>query len=427
MGTTQLALYQGALRLIKESRIATTSDDVPARYLLDDVYAGSLAHMLEMGQWAFASTSTSVSGTVSANRGYSYRFAKPSGFVRLVSISASSSYYPPLEAFAEDNTYWYSDSSTIYIVYTSSGASYGGDLTKWPESYSKAVEAYLAMEIAPHLTKADGILGRVQEVFNDALASALAKDTVNRTSRVLSTSTQAVYNGALRMLGKRLITNFDDRTIARRIYDANPKTNAQGQGPAPTLPANDVEAEMVLRRLIDECYDEALEYMLAQGLWNFASRTIAIEHETSVEPAFGYNYTFEKPSDFIRLVAISAAGDMWPTLPDYTDEGGYWNANVDPLYVQYVSDGSSYGADTSLWPITFKKAFEAYLATQVAMDPMAGLSAAKMELLQKQATLLLRDARAKDAANQAAMAPPPGRLTQARSGRFVTNNQRREN
>lgn len=425
--TDKLSLYNGALRLIKDRRLATLTDDLPSRYLLDDVYDDALAHMLELGQWAFASTSASIAGTVSANRGYSYRFTKPSGYVRLISISASASYYPPLEAFAEDNTYWYSDSSTIYVVYVSSSASFGGDLTKWPQTFAKAFEAYLAAEIAPHVTKADGIIGRVQEVFNDSLAAALAKDGVNRTSRVLSTATQSIYNGALRLLGRRLITNFDDRTIARRVYDANPKTDAQGRGAAPSLPASDVEAEMILRRLLDETYDEAVEYMLAQGLWNHASRTVSIEAETAVEPAFGYNYCFEKPADFIRLIAIGASGELYPTLSDYLDEGGYWNANVDPLYVQYVSDDASYGLNTALWPITFKKALEAYLAVQVAMDPVVGISAGKLELLQKMAVQLLRDARAKDAVNQAAVRPPPGRLTQSRGGRFLTTNQRREN
>lgn len=422
----KLGLYNGALRLVKERRLAALTDDIPARYHLDDVYTDALAHVLEMGQWAHASASETVTGTASANRGYSYRFEKPSGYVRLISISASSSYYPPLEAFAEDNTYWFSNSSTIYITYVSSGATYGGDLTKWPQTYAKVVEAYLANEIAPHLTKADAIMGRVGETLDDALKMALAKDTINRTSRVLSTGTQAVYNGVLRLLGKRLITNFDDRTIARRMYDANPKTNAQGQGPSPTLAANDVEAEMVLRRLIDECYDDAIEFMLAQGLWNFASRTVAIESSTDVEPTFGYNYVFEKPDDFVRLVAIGANGELWPTLDDFIDENAYWHTNVDPLYVQYISDDPSYGADTSLWTITFRKAFEAYLATQIAMDPMASISAGKLELLQKQQILLLRDARAKDALNQAAMRPAPGRLTQSRGGRF-SNNQRREN
>ena len=86
---TVLGLYNGALRLIKERRLSTVSDAVPSRYLLDDVYAGAKAYVLEQGQWAFASRSASVVGSASSNRGYSYRFTKPDDFVRLISISGS--------------------------------------------------------------------------------------------------------------------------------------------------------------------------------------------------------------------------------------------------------------------------------------------------------------------------------------------------
>lgn len=425
---TQLSLYNGALRLIKGRRLATTSDDDPSRYLLDDVYAGALAHCFELGQWAFASKSASVAGAASSNRGFSYRFTKPSDFVRLISISASSTYYPPLEAYAEDNTYWFSSESTIYITYVSDDASYGGDLTKWPETYARVVEAYLAKEISPHLTNADGIVGRSIETFDESLQLSLAKDAINRTARVLSASTLAIYNGVLRLIGKRNFTNFDDRFIARRIYDANgdPGTQ-QRQGRAPTMPANDAEAETVLRRLIDECYDRSVEYILSQGLWNFASRTVAIEAETDVEPTFGYTYVFEKPDDYVRVVAVGNNGSLWPPLNEYMDEGAYWNANCDPLYVQYISSGASYGGNTSLWPETFKKVIEAYLALQIAPDPHSNVSGSKLEVLNDHYKRMLRDARAKDAMNQGPQRPPPGQLSMSRMGSgALRNSYRRE-
>lgn len=426
MGTTAIALYNGALRLIKERRLSTISDAVPSRYLLDDVYAGAKAYVLEQGQWAFASRSTSIAGSASSNRGYSYRFTKPTDFVRLISISGSSTYYPPLEAYAEDGTYWFSNQTTIYITYVSNDASYGGDLTKWPETYSRAVEAFMAVEIAPHLTNQPQLIAFAQESYESALKIALAKDCINRTSRIVSAGTLSIYNGALRLLKKRLITNFDDRTIARRIYDASGEKGAPNQpGRPPTLPASDVEDEMVLRRLLDEAYDDAVEHCLADSLWNFASRTVAIEAETDIEPEFGYNYTFEKPDDFIRLVAIADNGFLYPTLDEYLDEGQYWHANVDPLYVQYVSDDTSAGRDESLWPITFKKAVEAYLALEIA--PSAGMSANFIAGLNDEFRRRLRDARSKDSANQAAMRPSPGRLLLARTGGTFRSMQRREN
>ena len=510
MGTYQFELYNGALRVLKQERLATVTDSVPARYLLDDAYIRAKAHCLELAQWNFASVSTSLAGTVSSNRGFAYRFTKPADFVRPISISASSTYYPPIENYAEDATYWFANEATLYLTYVSSysesttvtmtiaspgvvtwtnhgkvagdpivftttgalptgitaGTTYyvistsitsttfqfsatyggsavntsgsqsgthtgqglsGGNLSKWPQSYAKVVEAYLAMEIAPHLTNADGITGRATSIFEDALAAARAKDGVNRTSRILTAATLSTYNGVLRLLGKRLLTNFDDRTIARRVYDANGEpATGQSQGRPGTLPANDIEAEMVLRRLIDESYDASVEYMLGQGLWNFAARTVAIESEIDVEPSFGFTYAFEKPTDYIRIVAIGDNGSLWPPLNDYLDEGNYWHANVDPLYIQYISDDASYGLNTGLWPQTFKKALEAYIALQIAPDPHANVSGTKLQMLQAHYKDMIRDARAKDAMNQGNQRPPPGRLAIARAGGRLRDSYRRE-
>ena len=515
MPATQLGLYGGALRLLKHSRLATTLDTTPARYNLDDVYTGAKAFCLEQGQWSFASVSTSIAGSASSNRGFSYRFAKPTDFVRLIAISASSSYYPPHEAYAEDATYWYSNEVTIYVTYVSSysasatvtmtiaapgvvtwtnhelvpndpiqfsttgalptgvtaGTTYyvlstsltantfrfaatpagsaitttgsqsgvhtgvcisGGDLSKWPESYGKVVEAYLAMEVAPHLSKDDTTIGRANAAFEAALQLSLAKDAINRTVRVLSSSTESIYKGALRLLGARLLNNFDDRMVGRRIYDANGEAGSkQSPGAAPSLPAYDAEMEATLRRLIDEVYDDGVEYMLGQGMWNFGSRTVAIEAETDVEPDFGYNYTFEKPSDYIRLIKIADNGTMWPTLMDdageaYLEEGDYFHANVTPLYIQYVSDGVTYGRDTSLWPMNFRKAVEAYLALEIAPHAPR-MSARGLEGLRSHYALMLKDARNKDAVNQASVRPPPGRLVRSRAGFGSNRTQRREN
>lgn len=514
MPATQLGLYGGALRLLKHSRLATTLDATPARYNLDDVYTSAKAFCLEQGQWSFASVSTSIAGTASSNRGFSYRFAKPVDFVRLIAISASSSYYPPHEAYAEDATYWYSNETTLYLTYVSSysasatvtmtiaapgvvtwtnhelvpgdpisfsttgalptgvtaGTVYyvlatsitadtfrfaatpggsaittsgsqsgvhtgvctsGGNLSKWPESYGKVVEAYLAMEIGPHLSKDDATTGRVNATFEAALQLSLAKDAINRTVRVLSTATESIYKGTLRLLGARLLNNFDDRMIGRRIYDANGEPASKGsQGSAPSLPAYDAEMEATLRRLIDEVYDDGVEYMLGQGMWNFASRTVAIEAETDVEPDFGYNYTFEKPSDYIRLIKIADNGTMWPTLSDdageaYLEEGDFFHANVDPLYIQYVSDGVTYGRDASLWPMGFRKAVEAYLALEIAPHAPR-MSARGLDALRAHYAMMLKDARTKDAINQASVRPPPGRFVRSRAG-YSGRGQRREN
>lgn len=420
---TVLGLYNGALRILKEGRLSDTTDDVPARYLLDDAIDGAKADTLEKGQWNFAKRSTSVSGSASATMGYSYRFTKPTDCVRLISISSSSAYYPPLEAYDEDATYWYSNVTTIYITYVSDDASYGGDLTKWPESFAKVIEAYLAVEIAPSLTKSDALIGHAEGVLDDAMRRALAKDAINRTSRVVSSATLDIYNEALRLVGRRFLTNFNDDFLARRLSDpGQPPGNGQ-QGRPASNGADDAHMEMVLRRLLDECWDASVAYMLQQGLWNFAQRTVALEYVTDVEPAFGHQYLFEKPTDIVRIVAISSSAELFPTLGNYLEEGDYYAANCNPLYLQYISDDAAYGLDQSKWPESFRKALAAHLAIEIA--PTARVSAADRNDLAKKFIVRVKDARAKDAMDQANMRMQPGRLTMARSGGRLVNDQRR--
>ena len=510
MPATQLSLYNGALGLLKSRALSTAFDNTPERHHLDAVYSGAKAFVLEQAQWSWASVSTSIAGSASANRGFAYRITKPTDFCRLIAISSSSSYYPPLEEYAEDANYWYADASTVYVTYTSKATASatvtitlatpgviswtahgfvaddpvsftttgtlptgitasttyyvlstgltadtfriaatpggtaintsvsqsgvhtgrglsGGNLSNWPETYAKVVESYLAMEVAPHLSKADAITDRAEAAYAAALQISTAKDAINRTVRVTSSATTETYKAVLRLLGNRLIKNFDDKIVGRRIYDANgaPATRESG-GQGPSLPAYDAEVETILRRLIDEAYEPAIDYLLEQGLWNFGSRTVAIEAETDVEPAFGYSYTFEKPDDYVRIIRISDNGTMWPTLDLYEEEGNYWHANVDPLYLQYVSSGASYGRNTSLWPASFKKALEAYLALEVAPHAPR-MSGRAIEYLQDHYRRCLRDARGKDAINQSNERPPPGRLVTARLNGKYGRGQRREN
>lgn len=420
---TVLSLYNGALRLLKESRLSSTSDDIPSRYYLDDVIDGAKAHVLELGQWTFAKKTASISGTSTTTLGYAYRFAKPSDFVRLIAISSSSAYYPPLETYDEDATYWYSDVSTIYVSYVSDDASYGGDLTKWPETYAKVVEAYLAVEIAPSLSKSDSLTGHVEGVYDDALRKSLAKDAINRTVRVVSSATLDIYNDALRLVGKRFLTNFNDDFIARRTSDPGQQSSNGQQGRPASNGADDANMEMVLRRLLDESWDKAVAFMLKEGMWNFAQRTVALEYETDVEPSFGYSYLFEIPTDYVRLIAMSSSGELFPPLNDFLEENGFWAANCNPLYVQYVSNDASYGLDQGRWPETFNTALAHYLAVKIA--PAARLSVAATNELKKDFALALKNCRTKDALDQAPMRTPPGRLTMARSGGRLINDQRR--
>lgn len=167
----------------------------------------------------------------------------------------------------------------------------------------------------------------------------------------------------------------------------------------------------------------AITYCLEEGLWKFATRSVMLDSAPSVDDETeGYTYVFTKPDDYIRTAGIYRAGAMNPNdaLTDYRDEAGYWFANIDPIYVAYISDDNAYGMDFSLWPQSFVKFVEAHLATEAA-GPLAG----EYKDLVRVRKTLLGEALGKDAMSMPTRMLPTGNWNRARQGGGTRENWRR--
>ncbi len=168
-------------------------------------------------------------------------------------------------------------------------------------------------------------------------------------------------------------------------------------------------------------YDDAVAYMLEQGMWNFATRTVGLDADEDVEPEFGFTFAMPKPDDYAgRMIAIATDERFHCALQDYHEEGGlggYFFSNVDPLYLRYISNAVEYGLNLGDWPLTFVRAVEYELAFRVAPH-LTTMGEEALDQLEKRRNKALRDARSKDALNQGAMYPPAGRLTTSRGSRF---------
>lgn len=169
------------------------------------------------------------------------------------------------------------------------------------------------------------------------------------------------------------------------------------------------------RRLLDGVWDGgAIDYCLEQGQWNFAMRSAKLEYAPSIDPAFGYKYAFEKPSDYIRITALCTDEYFNVPLTQYTEEGGFWFSDLDEIYIKYVSNDSSYGSDYSLYPQTFMRYVATYLASEIIdrLTQNASLWDKTYRLMQKRLT----DARSKDAMAEPTQFLPTGRWISARRG-----------
>src|SRR3546814_8485593 len=123
------------------------------------------------------------------------------------------------------------------------------------------------------------------------------------------------------------------------------------------------------RHLLDDVWDEgARKAVLELGDWNFALRTRKVTYDSSVTPDFGLRYAFSKPADWIKTAGIASDEYFRCPLTDlsYKDEAGYWWADLQTLYISHVSSDEQYGYDYSLWPMTFVKLVQAYLADEVS-------------------------------------------------------------
>lgn len=193
-----------------------------------------------------------------------------------------------------------------------------------------------------------------------------------------------IYNGALTVIGERKLATLTDNIESRRK--------------------------------LDDVYDnDLIKRVLQMGQWNFAARTVELQASTTTTPSFGFQFAFDKPSpDFIRTMGIWQDEFMSTPLTNIADEANWWFAELETIYVKYVSNDSQYGGDFSLWPGNFTEMVEHYMAFKVA-PRLAGLqySATDLEAKWKR---WLADAKATDAMESAAKFKPQGAWARARQG-----------
>ena len=154
------------------------------------------------------------------------------------------------------------------------------------------------------------------------------------------------------------------------------------------------------RRLLDQVWNSnGIQYCLEQGQWHFAMRAVQVDYDPSLEPDFGYGYAFTKPDDWLLTAAVCEDEYFKIPLNQYADEKGFWYADIDPIYVRYVSNDVDYGLDLGKWPQTFAE----YVALHFASRIIIKLS----ESHEKFANIVkLREKALIVAKNKAAMANP---------------------
>ena len=198
----------------------------------------------------------------------------------------------------------------------------------------------------------------------------------------MATSRLAIYNGALLICGHREISALTVSEESRRLLDA-------------------------------VWNDGGVRYCLEQGQWNFAMRAVRLDYDPAITPEFGYQRAFEKPTDWVSTAALCSDEYFSVPLLRYLDEAAYWYADLDKIYVKYVSDHSSFGGDLSEWPYSFTEYVKHHFALKIAPK----IAPKDVERIEKMHGAALRIAKNKDAMGEPTRFAAQGGWTLARGGR----------
>ena len=145
-----------------------------------------------------------------------------------------------------------------------------------------------------------------------------------------------IYNGALLICGERFLGSLTEE-----------------RGP---------------RRLLDHVWNTGgVRACLEEGQWHFATRTTRIAYDQAVTPQFGYARAFSKPTDWVLTCAVCSDEYFRSPLVRYADEIDYWFADLDTIYVSYVSDDSEFGNNLARWPEAFREFVQAHFASRIIL------------------------------------------------------------
>lgn len=150
--TSKLSIYQGACQVVGARKIVSLTEDRLTRRELDGVFSrGGIRTCLKAGQWNFAMRTVMLDYSPSVeppdDLGFRRAFDKPTDWVRTCGVASDGYFQSPLTAYVDEADYWYADLDTIYARFVSDDTDYGLDYSKWPDDFTRYVEAWFGLQI----------------------------------------------------------------------------------------------------------------------------------------------------------------------------------------------------------------------------------------------------------------------------------------
>lgn len=183
---TKLSIFNDALRAIGDLRLVSTSDDIEARYALDDAWVNGITYVFTEGLWNFASKTAKITynSGLTPIPGFSYGYDKPADWLRTIVIAPNSLFDTEI-FYRDEGGKFYSNSTEMYIRYISNALAVDGSVTTWPATFARMVSAYLAAEAGERISGSAEKGAELKAAYKDALAKAKNIDALDQAKLLL--------------------------------------------------------------------------------------------------------------------------------------------------------------------------------------------------------------------------------------------------
>lgn len=185
---TRLSIYNGALLVCGDRKLMSLSEVSDRRKVLDQVWDhGGVDTCLQAGLWNFASRSVQLDFDPDLARqfGYQNAFSKASDWIRTMAVCSDEYFNQPLNQYLDEGNFLFSDLTTIWVRYVSNDPDYGGDLSLWPENFTRYVELYFASRIVGRVVQSKEAKDEIRADLKAALNLTKSTDAMSEPTATL--------------------------------------------------------------------------------------------------------------------------------------------------------------------------------------------------------------------------------------------------
>lgn len=182
MATDRLQVYSAALLVCGDRKLISLTEASDRRKMLDQVWnGGGVDTCLQAGLWNFAGRSVQLDFDPDLARqfGYTYAFSKPDDWIRTLGVYSDEYMNQPLTLYLEEGNFLFSDLNQIWVRFVSNDPDYGGDLSLWPENFSRYVEQYFAYRICNRLVQSKDDREAIKKDLGSLLNEAKSTDAMS--------------------------------------------------------------------------------------------------------------------------------------------------------------------------------------------------------------------------------------------------------